>query len=164
MPSVGFAGCFSSSNLYARKHNPVVNWRDLPPDINLPFGAFPSDFSRLPTVSIVVPNQLNDMHDGRTPNDAIAQGDKWLKENLDSYIKWARSNNSLFILTWDEDDDSSNNRIATIFLGPMVKPGRYKNHIDHYNVLRTIVEMYGLSPLGASANADPITEVWREKK
>src|SRR6266404_1130700 len=85
MPSVGFEGCFSAYNLYARKHNPVVNWqgRGLPREINLPYTAFPSEYSKLPSVSFVIPNQLNDMHDGPTPRDAIAQGDTWLKEKLD---------------------------------------------------------------------------------
>jgi hypothetical protein len=161
MPAVGFDGCFSPGNLYARKHNPLANWHDLPANLNVPFSAFPSDYSKLPTVSIVVPNQLNDMHDGATQSEAIAQGDRWLKDNLDSYTKWARSNNSLLILTWDEDDGSSDNQIATIFIGPMVKPGRYGKRVDHFNVLRTILAMYGLAPLGGSANAKPIAEAWR---
>jgi hypothetical protein len=38
MPSVGFEGCFSAHNLYARKHNPIVNWqgRGLPRDRKQP--------------------------------------------------------------------------------------------------------------------------------
>ncbi len=132
---------------------------DVPPEMNMPFSMFPSDFSKLPTVSIVVPNQLNDMHDGEIL-DAIIRGDRWLKENLDSYVQWAKTNNGLLIVTWDEDDDSSNNHIPTIFVGPMVKPGKYDNRIDHYNVLRTIEEMYGLSLMGRTINADPIKNTW----
>ena len=36
-------------------------------------------------------------------------------------------------------------------------PGR----IDHYSLLRTIEDMYGLTPLGASADRTAITGVWR---
>jgi len=108
---------------------------------------------------MVVPNQLNDMHDGEALK-AIIQGDRWLKQNLDSYVQWAKTNNSLLIVTWDEDDDSSNNHIPTIFVGPMVKPGKYDNRIDHYNVLRTIGEMYGLPVIGRTVNADPIRKIW----
>jgi len=166
MPSVGYEGCFTSNNYYARKHNPVVNWqgKNIPPEINMPFDKFPSDYTKLPTVSMVVPNQINDMHDGRTPLDAIIQGDVWLKNNLDSYVRWAKTNNSLLIVTWDEDDDSSNNQIPTIFVGPMVKPGKYNNRINHYNVLRTIIDMYELAPIGHSTDAKPIVEVWERKK
>ena len=130
----------------------------------MPFDKFPSDYTRLPTVSIVVPNQLNYMHDAPTVLDAIIQGDVWLKNNLDAYVQWAKTNNSLLILTWDEDDDSSNNQIPTIFVGPMVKFGTYKNRIDHYNVLRTIIDMYELAPPGRSADAKPIVEVWKRDK
>ena len=163
MPSVGYEGCESGNYRYARKHNPAVNWqgKNIPPEVNKPFDKFPADYTRLPTVSIVVPNQLNDMHDAPTVLDAIIQGDVWLKNNLDAYVHWAKTNNSLLILTWDEDDDSSNNRIPTIFVGPMVKSGEYKKRIDHYNVLRTIIDMYELAPPGRSANAKPIVEVWK---
>jgi len=162
MPRIGYQGC--EYGHYVRKHNPAVNWQDinLPPEANMPFEMFPSDYSKLPTVSIAVPNQANDMHDGAT-SDAIVRGDRWLRKNVDSYVQWAKRNNSLLILTWDEGDEdtSSANQIPTIFVGPMVKPAAYSIHIDHYDVLRTIVEMYGLTPMGHSTEAKPIVEIWR---
>jgi acid phosphatase len=163
MPSVGYTGC--DFGHYRRKHNPVVNWQgvNIPPEMNMPFSMFPTDYSKLPTVSIVVPNQLNDMHDGQTL-DAIIRGDGWLKQHLDSYVQWAKTNNSLLIVTWDEDDGSSNNHIPTIFAGPMVTRGRYSSRIDHYIVLRTIIDMYGLVPPGRSADVKPIFEVWKRAK
>jgi acid phosphatase len=42
----------------------------------------------------------------------------------------------------------------------MVKPGVYHQRIDHYVVLRTVLDMLGLAPLGASAKAQPIDFVW----
>ena len=164
MPSTGYQGC--QYGQYFRKHNPAVNWqgKNVPPEVSMPFDIFPSDYAKLPTVSIVVPNQTNDMHDGATPLDAIIQGDRWLRKHVDPYVQWAKKNNSLLILTWDEDDDSSNNRIATIFVGPMVKPGTYPVHINHYNVLRTIIDMYGLTPIDHSAEAQPIVEDWKHDK
>jgi hypothetical protein len=164
MPLTGYQGC--QYGQYFRKHNPAVNWqnKNIPPEANMPFDMFPSDYAKLPTVSIVVPNQTNDMHDGATLLDAIIQGDRWLKKHLDPYVQWAKKNNSLLILTWDEDDDSSNNQIATIFVGPMVKPGTYPIHISHYNVLRTIIEIYGLTPIGLSGEVKPIVEVWKHDK
>ena len=35
---------------------------------NRPLTDFPTDLSTLPTVSIIVPNQQNDMHDGNDPD------------------------------------------------------------------------------------------------
>lgn len=37
---------------------------------------------------------MHDMHDG-----SRKQGDDWLAANLDRYAKWAKTNNSLLIIT-----------------------------------------------------------------
>jgi len=163
MPSVGYDECFSADSYYARKHNPAVNWQDKnSPEVNMPFANFPTDYTNLPTVSMVVPNQINDMHgDDQNHSDLISHGDLWLKSNLDAYLQWAKTHNSLLIITWDEDDGSKNNHIPTLFIGPMVKPGQYISRIDHYNVLRTIIEMYELSSIGHSADRKPIIDVWK---
>ncbi|MEA5456676.1 alkaline phosphatase family protein [Sinomonas sp. JGH33] len=153
LPSVGFLGCTAGD--YARKHAPWTNFPSVPASANLPFTAFPTDYSTLPTVSIVVPNLANDMHNG-----SVHTGDTWLRDNLDAYAQWATTHNSLLIVTWDEDDDHSGNKIPTIFAGAHVKPGRYSEHIDHYRVLRTIEAAYGLEPLGHAAETQPITDVW----
>ena len=162
LPATGSLVCKSEG--YARKHNPWANWQEsplngLPATVNQPLASFPTDFTMLPTVSIVVPNQDNDMHHGKDP-ETIQTGDRWLHDHLDAYIQWAQRHNSLLILTWDEDNKEENNRIATLFIGPMVRPGRYDQRITHYNVLRTIEDIYGLSHSGASANALPITHIW----
>jgi phosphatidylinositol-3-phosphatase len=161
MPQNGFEECFSRNRLYARKHNPAANWRSLPPAVNLRFADFPRDYGKLPTIALVVPNLIDDMHNGSDAQAAVGRGDAWLKANLDSYVRWARSHNSLLVVTWDEDDLSSGNHIPTLFVGPMVRPGRYEARIDHYSVLRTLTDMYGLPALGNAAGADPITGVWR---
>jgi hypothetical protein len=160
-PNVGFLG--RSSGAYVRKHNPWCNWQgtgsnQLPPAVNTPFTAFPADYGTLPTISFVVPDMDYDMHDG-----SVASGDAWLKNNLDPYIQWAKTHNSLFILTFDEDDVTTTNQIATFFFGPMVKQGQYGEHITHHNLLRTLEDMYGLGHAGAAANAAPIVDVWNEQ-
>jgi phosphatidylinositol-3-phosphatase len=154
MPSVGYTGC--TYQKYARKHNPWVNFTDIPAADNMPYaGYFPKDFTTLPQVSFVIPNQNNDMHDG-----SIGTGDTWLNNNLRPYVKWALHNNSLFIMTFDEDNNLEGNHIATIFVGQMVSRGQYSETINHYNILRTLEDMYGLPYAGQSANVDPISDVW----
>ncbi|MEO6500463.1 MAG: alkaline phosphatase family protein [Jatrophihabitantaceae bacterium] len=153
MPYDGYTGC--SSGAYARKHNPWVNWTNIPATSNLTLDAFPTDYNELPTVSMVVPNLDNDMHDG-----TVAEGDAWLRDHFDSYAQWAKTHNSLLVLTFDEDDNSSGNRIPTVFVGASVKPGLYSERIDHYDVLRTLEDAYDLPHAGASASATPITDVW----
>jgi hypothetical protein len=67
----------------------------------------------------------------------------------------------LLIVTWDEDDSSAANQIATLFVGPMVLTGQYGETINHFNVLRTLEDMYGLPQAGASAGAAAITDIWQ---
>ncbi|HST46630.1 MAG TPA: alkaline phosphatase family protein [Jatrophihabitans sp.] len=153
MPYDGYTGC--SSGTYARKHNPWVNFTNVPASSNRTLDAFPSDYSQLPTISFVVPNLDNDMHDG-----TVAQGDTWLHDHLDGYVQWAMTHNSLLVLTFDEDDNSSGNRIPTVFSGASVQAGNYSERIDHYTVLRTLEDAYDLPYAGASASATPITDIW----
>lgn len=170
LPSVGFNG--TTSGNYARKHSPWINWQDAPTNgipalNNQPFSSFPTDFSTLPTVSFVIPNLAHDMHDPIILPSAIVNGDAWLQTNLDAYIQWAKTNNSLFILTFDEDDginvggiSTSTNQITTFFVGENVLQGQYPETIDHYSILRTLEDMYGLPYAGNSSASIPITDCW----
>jgi len=169
MPSEGYLG--TSSGLYYRKHNPVAYWEatgtpgtnQYGPSLNKIYPAdfpAPASYSTLPTVSFLIPNSVNDMHDGTYPSSATT-GDTWLSSNLPNLVSWALANNTLIIITFDEDDGSEGNQIATIFYGPMVKGGSYSEHITHYNVLRTIENLYGLPYAGNAATATTITDCWR---
>jgi hypothetical protein len=157
LPYVGYTG--TSSGAYVRRHNPWVNWQGaasngIPSSDNQPFSSFPTgNYSSLPRVSIVVPNLNHDMHNG-----SITTGDTWLRNYLGGYIQWARTHNSLFILTFDEGD--VDNHIPTLFVSPMVKHGQYSEYVNHFSVLRTIEDMCGLPYAGASAAVAPITDVW----
>jgi phosphatidylinositol-3-phosphatase len=158
LPAVGSPAC--SVGKYARKHVPWASFTNIPNSRSLPFSAFPAagnpqNYASLPTVSLVIPNLDNDMHDG-----SITQGDSWLYQNLSQYASWARANNSLLILTWDEDDNTPRNQIPTVFYGANVKPGTYNEPISHYNVLSTLEEMYGLPKLGYATRAPAITDIW----
>ncbi len=147
---------------YRRKHNPWANWvakvlplpaNQLTSTANRAFTQFPANFSQLPTVSFVVPNQLHDMHDG-----SRRMGDDWLRDNLNAYALWARTNNSLLIITWDEDDYNEDNQIPTVFHGANLRNGTIvPGTWTHHNLLRTLEEMYGLAThAGAAAQVRSI--------
>lgn len=154
LPTTGSTVC--SAGKYARKHVPWANFSNIPPASSLPFSTFPAgDFAKLPTVSFVIPDNDNNMHDGSIP-----QGDAWLNHQLSGYANWARVNNSLLIVTWDEDDGGSRNQIPTVFYGAHVQPGTYNEQISHYNVLATLEEMYGLPKTGNAASAPVIATIW----
>ena len=160
LPSVGSNVEFNGD--YKRKHNPWANWQSaspgvnqLPLTVNQPWTNFPSSYAQLPTVSFIVPDQQYDMHDG-----SIETGDAWLQANVNGYYQWARTHNSMLIVTWDEDDFTPENHIPTIFLGPMIKPGTYSQTINHFSVLRTIEDLYGLGHIGAAVNATTISNAF----
>jgi phosphatidylinositol-3-phosphatase len=155
LPTPGSQEC--KAGKYARKHVPWVSFSNIPAAYSLPFSAFPApaNYASLPTVAFVTPNLDNDMHDG-----SIAQGDTWLYENLSQYAAWAKANNSLLILTWDEDDNTPRNQIPTVIYGANVRTGSYSEPISHYNVLSTLEQMYGLPKLGYATRAPAITDIW----
>ncbi len=153
MPSDGYTGC--SSGRYARKHNPWVNFTNVPSSSNLRFSVFPTTFSNLPKLSIVVPNLCNDMHDC-----SVSTGDTWLKNHLGAYATWAKANNSLLVVTFDEDDHSASNRIPTLFYGAHVATGSYSEHITHYTMLHTLENLTGVGCVANSCSAPGITDIW----
>jgi len=155
LPKTGSTSCTSGN--YARKHSPWVNFSNVPTSDSLPFTSFPSssNYASLPTVSFVIPNLQDDMHDG-----TIAKADSWLNSNISAYATWATTHDSLLIVTWDEDDYTENNQIPTIFYGQNVVQGQYDESVSHYNVLATLEQMYGLAEVGSSSGATPITDIW----
>ncbi|MEJ2480091.1 MAG: alkaline phosphatase family protein [Acidihalobacter sp.] len=160
---------------YARPGNTS---NTLPGGINQPLSDFPSNFNKLPTLAFVIPNQCNDMHGGvsgstttencpypSSSGDAhdvqlARNADGFLRKRLGAYAAWAKTHNSLLIVTWDENESSSgSNRITTVFYGAGIKPGSRSNQrVNHFNVLATIGTYYGLdlSQLGHAATAAPI--------
>jgi phosphatidylinositol-3-phosphatase len=186
LPEIGFSDNDDKQAHYARKHVPWISFGNIPDgktmttSSNLRFADFPSDSSQyntLPTVAIVIPDLINDMHDGPITK-SIPAGDRWLKTKIDPYFQWAKTHNSLLILTFDENDDKRKyigltnplvdpqtcigpgrdpeycadlqNRIVTIFAGAHIKPGDYPEGkgITHVNILRTLEAMYGLPSAG----------------
>lgn len=164
--------------IYGRKHVPWVSFANLPQgttaadSCNLTWKQFPdpSHYDELPTVAFVIPNLLNDMHDGSFV-PSITRADAWLKKNIEPYCQWAKTHNSLLIVTFDECNDATNitgltnpgaipngedgrvqqNRVVTILAGAHIKPGDYaEGHgVTHVSILRTLEAMYGLPKSGA---------------
>jgi phosphatidylinositol-3-phosphatase len=162
LPAVGSTEC--KFGKYARKHAPWVNFADVPANLSRPLSQLPCNFDALPTVSFVAPNVDNNMSKG-----SLRVADNWLKNYFDSYVRWAKSNNSLLIITWAEDGklfgrktNPPHNRVPMIFVGSMVRDGVESSlQYTYLDLLRTIEEMYGLSYLGQSNTANPILDVWQ---
>ena len=160
--------------VYGRKHVPWINFANVPNGTTVATSSnprledFPADFSNLPTVAFVIPDMDHDMHNG-AGKESVPAGDLWLRQNLDGYYQWAKSHNSLLIVTFDETDNKSGsagltdpagsydqNRIATIFAGAHVNPGHVVTEgMTHVNILRTFEAIYGLPKSGAPSSPTP---------
>jgi acid phosphatase len=153
MPSNGYTGCDSGE--YARKHAPWVNFTNVPAANSLVYRGFPA---APPSMSFIVPNLCNDMHDCTTQ-----VGDTWLSKNLPPILAFNAAHDGLLILTWDEADPDANgkNQIATLLIGPMVKPGSYSQDITHYSVLHTMESALGVACTASACSAPTIGKIWK---
>lgn len=158
------ANCFlSSSGTYAVRHNPetyYVPGRDTCLRDDVPLGsptsgalasALASD--ALPAFSFVTPNLCDDMHDC-----GVASGDAWLKRWVARITasRAYRSGTTVLVVTWDEDDGSSANHVATIVVAPSVTPGtRSARHFTHYSLLKTTEQLLGIRRFLGSAKTAP---------
>ncbi|KAE8415262.1 phosphoesterase-domain-containing protein [Aspergillus pseudocaelatus] len=160
LPYAGFQG-FNYSNQatlrddYARRHNPLINFRSVTNNGTRArriksFTDFQDDLANktLPQWAFITPNVTNDAHDTN-----ISFGAKWERgwmSNLfnDPYFM----NNTLVLLTFDEDAYLENNRVFSVLVGGAV-PDHLKGTKDdtfytHYSSIATVSANWGLPSLG----------------
>ena len=58
-------------------------------------------------------------------------------------------------------DANGKNQIATLLIGPMIKPGKYGQDVDHYSVLRTIETIGGVPCTANACQAADLKMMWR---
>lgn len=153
---------------YAHRHDPASDWisaspvgNELPVTAVQDFSHFASaQFAALPNVSLIVPNTIDDGHDG-TAAAGVANSDSWLAANLSGYLTWAKANNSLLIVTTDENDFSAGNHILTVIDGApnLLQPGSSNQTITHFDVLRTLEDMFGAACTAAACSAAGLASV-----
>ncbi|MGA7672382.1 MAG: alkaline phosphatase family protein [Nitrolancea sp.] len=147
---------------YVRRHNPAMSFTSLSGNVQrcaqhvtdfTHFNASTADFS------FIVPNLCHDMHDC-----PVATGDGWLQSWLESNIlgtdTWAQTNSAI-IITWDEGSTNigGGGVIPTIVISnhtpkSFVSP----SPANHYSLLRTIQEAFGLDCLNESCNAKDLSQ------
>jgi hypothetical protein len=114
----------------------------------------------LPNYSFYTPNMFNNGHD-----TSIEVASRWLDGFLARLRAARRMQRTLIVITWDEGGgkDFKSNKVLTILLGDVIKPGQYKDEVSHYSLLRTIEDNFGLDPLASGdREADPLPEaIWR---
>lgn len=164
LPSAGYLG--GDVYPYAQHHNPFVFLQDaiVPAQVNniVPFTQFATDLAanQLPNFSFVVPNQLNNAHDG-----TLAQADTWLSQNIGPLISSPLfQKDGLLIIVFDESDftDLTNGggQVAAVVVSARAKKGFQSVTLyQHQSTLRFILSSLGATDFpGLSAVAPDMNE------
>ncbi|MFL5960624.1 MAG: alkaline phosphatase family protein [Gaiellaceae bacterium] len=164
LPYAGFTG--GSAGRYAKKHDPFLYFRAVVDsrarrDRVVPFTRLTRDIARhrLPDLALVIPNLCNDMHDC-----SVATGDAWLKEHVVPHLHSPELRGGVVFVVFDEgtSDTGGGGRVEALALGPTVRHGStFRRATNHYGLLRTIEDAWGLPRLGLSRTATPIGGIWK---
>jgi hypothetical protein len=189
MPYPGYRGyCYpdkcngipDSDTMYVAKHNGIVNFANLQTPTELakmfPFTQLSADLAAgtVPDFSYIVPNECNDMH-GAPPwcvdsdntgtlqqSFLIAQGDKFVGgvvNEITSSAMWQTGDNAI-VVTFDEGNTASS-QIATIVISNHgVRGVTDKTSFNHYSLLASLQQTFGLGCLLNSCTANPMTNLF----
>lgn len=178
---------------YVRKHVPFLSFRSVQTksfhnvvgvDTHDQNNAFVTDIGNfiadplknpLPEYIFYSPNLDDDGHDPTSdPQAGLKKSGDWLRTFLTTWMHfddktWLPKDDplkrTLVIVTYDESEgDHKPERIYTVFLGDMIKPQEVTAAYDHYSVLRTIEDNFGLDPLhkeSGDGTASIITGIWK---
>jgi hypothetical protein len=88
------------------------------------------------------PNLCHDIHDC-----PVETGDRWLASWVPrkTASRTYRAGHAVLFITWDENDGSSGNQVATVVVSPSTTQGTKSGlPFTHYSLLRTTEELLGL--------------------
>jgi phosphatidylinositol-3-phosphatase len=159
MPRPCFRG--AEAGLYAKKHNPFMYFPSVRSDPALcrddvPESALAKDLAagRLPEFAWISPNLCNDAH-----SCELEAADRYLA-SLVPKLRRSLGPGGVLVVTFDEGTSNAGccgaegGRIATVLVGPQVRPGaRVAGSYTQYALLATIEERFGLPRLRKARSA-----------
>ena len=153
---------------YVPKHNPFIFFQDVTDNNNpdspgciahmRPLKELTTDLANNTTAryNYITPNLCNDMHD--TCSTTVSRqmvADNWLKSIVPQILNsQAYKDGGALFITWDEGEGRDptgkelDGPIGMIVLSPLAK-ANYSNsiHYTHSSLLRTLQEIFGITPL-----------------
>ncbi|MES2221195.1 MAG: alkaline phosphatase family protein, partial [Acidobacteriota bacterium] len=182
MPGAGYQALYGGpNNVYARRHNPLIDFTDVCPGTgqntnSVPYAQMATDYAQGSVVNYayITPALTEDAHDG-----TLAAADQWLEGNLPVILarpEFQPGGDGILFVIWDEGTLSTDNRcsasvangcggrVAALVIGPRVKSG-YQSTITYHaeNVLKTICVAMGLATCpGAAQNATPMSDFFTD--
>ena len=122
--------------------------------------------------NLVVPNECEDAHDNCAPvGNEITQYDDFLAREVPLIeASPAFGSDGLIIITFDEgvtksphhaDKFGNGGNVAFAVISPLAHNAVYEGVFDHYSLLRTLEDGFGIGTYVGSANsASPIAPIW----
>ena len=153
---------------YAARHNPFIYFHSVLDtsacknnDVDLSqLSTDLASAATTPNYVFISPNVCDDGHDGPCVDGApggLESADAFLKTWVPKILDTPQyqSGTTAVFITFDEDDSSNNNHIATLVLSPSTPAGLVDNgSYNHYSMLRTTEELLGLPvTLGGAVGA-----------
>ena len=165
LPAPGYLG--TDVYPYAQHHNPFVFFSDVHNSSSqasnvVPFTQFASDLAsgRLPNFSFIVPNQLDNAHDG-----TLAQADTWLSQNIAPLLSSSVFQaDGLLIVVFDESEFTDlthgGGHTVAVIVSPFAKQKFQSSTLyQHENTLRFVLHLLGANNYpGAAATAQDMSE------
>jgi hypothetical protein len=190
MPYPGYRGyCFpgkcngipDSDTQYVVKHNGIPNFANMHGEASwekqMPLAQLSADLAsgQLPTFGYVVADECHDMHgappwcvDSGNPGDPadnwlVAQGDRFIGETVNeitSSAAWHKGNNAI-VVTWDEGDQPSDPIVTIVVTNHGPRGAKDSTPYDHYSLLATLQQTFGLGCLLNSCTATPMAPLFQ---
>jgi Phosphoesterase family len=148
---------------YAKRHNPFAYFTDVVNSSTevqnlVSLSHFHSDLSNdhLPNFSFLVPNLLDDGHDG-----SLQVADAWLRLNITPLVSSSTfQKDGLLIIVFDEantnDSAHGGGHVAALIISPKAKQGyRSTTLYQHQNTLRLILHGLGAPTYPGAASTAP---------
>lgn len=147
----------TNSNPYAARHNPWAYFaaeRSLCAAHDVPAGTTTSgalrsdiDAGTLPNAGLIVPNLVNDAHDG-----TLGQADHWLHQWVPQIMAGPdyRAGRLAVVITFDEGAGTNQN-IPFVIVHPSLTAKVITTRYTHYGLARLYTDILGLAPLQAGA-------------
>jgi hypothetical protein len=163
----------SDTGLYAQRHDPWVYYNDIRTNAArcaahvVPYTQLGTDIANgtVPNFVWITPNVCDDMHDC-----SVSTGDTWLSQNVPTILNSsAFKNGGVLFLVWDEGTtnagccgNASGGHIANLVISPLARAGfKSTTPEDHYSLLATIEDAWGLARLNFAAGAAAMREYFK---
>ena len=190
MPYAGYRGyCFpakcngipDSDTQYVAKHNGIVNFADMHTAAawakQTPYPQLAQDLAsgNVPNLSYIIPDECDDMH-GAPPwcvdsskfgdvDDTylVAHGDAFVGQTVNAITSssmWETGNNAI-VITFDEGNRATDQIPSIVVTNHGPRGATDNTPYDHYSLLASLQQAFGLGCLQASCAATPMTPLFQ---